>query len=139
MPDLIDIIRTEIDKTSLPCPICAHAGDGNVHVIVMLDSSSAAEVREAKQLLRFMGETAIEMGGTCTGEHGVGAGKMELLEQEMGEGSMQMMRRIKREFDPKNIMNPGKVLHMHKETTAGAPSRASSADNVKLTPSYRLC
>lgn len=125
----------EIDKTSLPCPICAHAGDGNVHVIVMMDTTNAEEMQEAKRLVHFMGVTAIEMGGTCTGEHGVGVGKMNLLEQEMGEGSIDMMKRIKREFDPKNIMNPGKVLHMSKT----GPSTTLSADNVQLTPSYRLC
>jgi len=134
LPDLIDVIRAEIDKTSLPCPICAHAGDGNVHVIVMMDSNKPEEVAEAKSLLHFMGQTAIDMGGTCTGEHGVGVGKMDLMEVEMGVGSIETMKRIKREFDPKNIMNPGKVLHMDKS----GPS-TSSPDSIKLTPSYRLC
>ena len=136
LPDLIDVIRVEIDKTSLPCPICAHAGDGNIHVIVMMDSSNEEEVKEAKNLLHFMGVTAIEMGGTCTGEHGVGVGKMDLMELEMGVGSIETMKRIKREFDPKNIMNPGKVLHMDKD---GASSLPPSANDIKLTPSYRLC
>lgn len=140
---MIEVIRVEIDKTSLPCPICAHAGDGNIHVIVMMDSNNAAEVEEAKKLLHFMGMTAIDMGGTCTGEHGVGVGKMDLLEEEMGAGSIETMKRIKREFDPKNIMNPGKVLHMNRPPSAGsgASTSVSAADenNVKLTPSYRLC
>lgn len=135
LPDLIDTIRTEIDKITLPCAIAAHAGDGNVHVVMMMDSTNSEEVQEAKQLLHFMGVTAIEMGGTCTGEHGVGVGKMDMLEEEMGEGSIEAMKRIKREFDPKNIMNPGKVLHMNKTGL----SNSLCAENVKLTPSYRLC
>lgn len=132
---MIEIVRAEIEKTSLPCPIVAHAGDGNIHVIVMMDSRRAEEVREAKQLLHFMGSTAIQMGGTCTGEHGVGAGKMDLLEEEMGPGSIQAMQRIKREFDPNNIMNPGKVLRMEKRSSSGE----SSAGDVALVPTFRLC
>lgn len=57
-----------------------------------------------------MGERAIALGGTCTGEHGVGTGKKELLKKELGEGSMQLLRTIKTAIDPKNIMNPGKVV-----------------------------
>lgn len=133
LPDLIGIIREEIEKTNIPCPICAHAGDGNLHVIVMMDTSNPTEVLEAKNFVKFMGLTAIEMGGTCTGEHGVGIGKMDLLENEMGLGSIETMKRIKRELDPRNIMNPGKVLHM--DTSKKSPHSST----IYAKANYRLC
>ena len=132
---MIEIIRSEIEKTTIPCPIVAHAGDGNVHVVVMIDSASFDEIKEAKSLVHLMGVVAIEMGGTCTGEHGVGVGKMDLLEEEMGVGSIEAMKRIKREFDPNNIMNPGKILYMNKS----CPAMPSSPENIALIPSRRLC
>ena len=110
LPELIAQTRAEIDKSTLPCPIIAHAGDGNFHLLIMFHPSIEAEAKEAKKIATDMAQRAIAMGGTCTGEHGVGTGKIELLKEEMGHGSISMMKTIKTAIDPENIMNPGKML-----------------------------
>jgi D-lactate dehydrogenase (cytochrome) len=86
-----------------------HAGDGNFHVIYLLDPVSDSELAEARRLNERMVARALAMGGTCTGEHGVGYGKMKFLEAEHGE-ALEVMRAIKRALDPDNRMNPGKVV-----------------------------
>lgn len=116
LSELITQTREEIDKTSLPCPIVAHAGDGNFHVIIMFKPD---EVSIAKELANNMAVRAIALGGTCTGEHGVGVGKIDLLELEMGAGSMGVMRSIKQAIDPKLILNPGKVMRIDWKTGTG--------------------
>lgn len=94
----------------LPCPIVAHAGDGNFHVFIMFRPHDADESAAAKRLAHDMAMRAIELGGTCTGEHGIGSGKMDLLVTEMGSGSLCTMRMVKKALDPHSIMNPGKVF-----------------------------
>jgi D-lactate dehydrogenase (cytochrome) len=86
-----------------------HAGDGNFHLIYMLDPESEAELNEARRLNDQMIARALALGGTCSGEHGVGYGKMKYLEAEHGEG-LDVMRAIKRALDPENRMNPGKIV-----------------------------
>ncbi len=105
------VIDTKHDHDGAPFPICmvGHAGDGNFHVMYLLDPDSPAELAEARRLNDRMVERALEMGGTCTGEHGVGYGKMKYLEAEHGVG-LEVMRTIKRALDPDNRMNPGKVV-----------------------------
>lgn len=76
----------------------------------MFDPNDPEEVNRAKKLAHDMATEAIQMGGTCTGEHGVGIGKIDHLYQEMGPGSMKVMETIKHSLDPKGILNPGKVL-----------------------------
>lgn len=88
----------------------APAGDGNFHVLIFFDPNIPAEVQQAKKLATDMAERAIALGGTCTGEHGVGTGKKELLRKEMGPATIRTMQAIKRTLDPKMIMNPGKVI-----------------------------
>jgi D-lactate dehydrogenase (cytochrome) len=92
-------------------PIClvGHAGDGNFHLLYVLDPDSAAELNEAAALNDRLVARALAMGGTCTGEHGIGLGKMKFLQQEHGEG-VDVMRAIKRALDPDNRMNPGKMF-----------------------------
>jgi D-lactate dehydrogenase (cytochrome) len=105
------VLETKRDHEQAPFPIClvGHAGDGNFHVMYLLDPDSPAELREARRLNDRMVARALEMGGTCTGEHGVGYGKMKYLEAEHGTG-LDLMRTIKRALDPDNRMNPGKVV-----------------------------
>jgi D-lactate dehydrogenase (cytochrome) len=105
------VVDTKADHAGLPFPVClvGHAGDGNFHVIYLLDPSSEAEMAEARRLNDRMVARALSMGGTCTGEHGVGYGKMKFLEAEHGEG-LGVMRDIKRALDPDNRMNPGKIV-----------------------------
>ena len=88
-----------------------HIGDGNSHVLLFFDPKKPEEVREAKTLSCTLANTAIEMGGTCTGEHGIGVGKKDYLEREMGKGSMSVMRKVKDVMDPQEILNPNKVLN----------------------------
>ncbi len=86
-----------------------HAGDGNFHLVYLLDPDNPSELEQARELNDRMVARALAMGGTCTGEHGVGYGKMKFLEAEHGEG-LSVMRDIKRALDPGNRMNPGKVV-----------------------------
>jgi D-lactate dehydrogenase (cytochrome) len=107
------VLETKADHASLPFPVClvGHAGDGNFHVIYLLDPSRQDEMAEARRLNDRMVARALAMGGTCTGEHGVGYGKMKFLEAEHGEG-LEVMRAIKRALDPGNRMNPGKIVEI---------------------------
>jgi D-lactate dehydrogenase (cytochrome) len=105
------IVETKKDGVGAPFPIClvGHAGDGNFHLIYVLDPDSPSERAEASRLNERMVMRALAMGGTCTGEHGVGIGKMKYLEAEHGP-ALDVMRTIKRALDPDNRMNPGKLL-----------------------------
>ena len=112
LPEMMTRTRELLDsaQNKYPSPIIAHAGDGNSHVLLFFDPKNPSEVQEVKQLAHKLASMAIEMDGTCTGEHGIGVGKKALLKKEMGEGSMQMMTRIKSVMDPQNILNPDKIL-----------------------------
>lgn len=105
------IVETQRDNegASFPVPLVGHAGDGNFHLLYVLDPSSEAELEEARRLNDRLITRALALGGTCTGEHGVGYGKMRYMEAEHGEG-LDVMRAVKRALDPDNRMNPGKVV-----------------------------
>jgi D-lactate dehydrogenase (cytochrome) len=105
------VIATKKDNLGAPFPIClvGHAGDGNFHLLYVLDPGIAAELDEASALNERMVMRALAMGGTCSGEHGVGLGKMKYLEAEHGL-ALETMRTIKRALDPDNRMNPGKMI-----------------------------
>ena len=105
------VVETKKDNEGAPFPIClvGHAGDGNFHLIYVLDPASAVELEEARRLNERMVLRALAMGGTCSGEHGVGIGKMKFLEREHGP-ALEVMRTIKRALDPDNRMNPGKMI-----------------------------
>jgi len=90
-------------------PVVGHVGDGNFHVLLLIDMQDAAEVARAEHYVGWLNDLAIGMGGTCTGEHGIGQGKAAYLERELGPEAMAVMRAIKRGIDPDNILNPGKV------------------------------
>jgi D-lactate dehydrogenase (cytochrome) len=107
------VIETKADHANAPFPVClvGHAGDGNFHVIYLIDPASQSELAESKRLNERVVTRALAMGGTCTGEHGVGYGKIRSVEAEHGE-AVDVMRDIKRALDPDNRMNPGKVLDM---------------------------
>ncbi len=87
-------------------------GDGNFHVLIFFDPNDSSEVNKAKTLSKKMAIRAIEMGGTCTGEHGVGVGKKEFLVKEMGVSTIDLMKRIKSSMDPTHILNPGKIIDL---------------------------
>jgi D-lactate dehydrogenase (cytochrome) len=102
--------REDIDAMGLIAPIVGHVGDGNFHVSLLIDMENPAEVVEAERFLERLAERALAMEGTCTGEHGVGQGKMKYLEAEHGAAALETMRAIKHALDPLNIMNPGKIF-----------------------------
>ncbi|MBY4599112.1 FAD-linked oxidase C-terminal domain-containing protein [Ottowia caeni] len=106
---LLDTVR-EADDSGIPYFLVGHVGDGNFHVGYLIDPDDDAERARAEQLNHQVVTRALRVGGTCTGEHGVGLHKMGFLEEEAGEGAMSVMRTIKRALDPDNIMNPGKVF-----------------------------
>ena len=107
------VVETKRENAGASFPIClvGHAGDGNFHLIYVLDPDSAAELEEARRLNERMVLRALDMGGTCSGEHGVGIGKMKFLEREHG-AALEVMRTIKRALDPDNRMNPGKMVQI---------------------------
>jgi D-lactate dehydrogenase (cytochrome) len=95
----------------MPIALVGHAGDGNFHLVYVLDPNNADEIAEAAKLNSRMVERAIALGGTCSGEHGVGYGKMGYLDAEHGDG-VEVMRQIKRALDPDDRMNPGKMVRL---------------------------
>ncbi|MBN8994537.1 MAG: FAD-binding protein [Rhizobiales bacterium] len=101
--------RADIEATGLIAPIVGHVGDGNFHLSILVDMESAEEVERADAFVGRLNLRAIAMDGTCTGEHGVGQGKMKYLKVEHGPG-LEVMKSIKRAIDPSNIMNPGKIF-----------------------------
>jgi D-lactate dehydrogenase (cytochrome) len=102
----------EIENASMPIPLFGHVGDGNFHLVILIDPNSRAELDEAKALNARLVERALAMEGTCTGEHGIGMGKQGSLQAELGEDVIGLMRDIKKLFDPDNLMNPGKVVSL---------------------------
>lgn len=109
LADCISETRADVEASSLTATIVGHVGDGNFHVIFLLDPDDSEEFAEAERINARMVSRALEMEGSCTGEHGIGRGKMACLADEMGEG-VAVMRSLKAALDPANIMNPGKVL-----------------------------
>ncbi len=101
--------RNDIDASGILAPIVSHAGDGNFHLVFLVDTANPEEMAKASAVNDRMVARALAAGGTCTGEHGVGYGKIEFLKAEHGE-AVSVMRQIKTALDPDNIMNPGKVL-----------------------------
>lgn len=107
------IAETEVDiaEAGLIAPIVGHAGDGNFHVSVLVDDTNPQEIEALEKFVERLNMRALAMDGTCTGEHGVGQGKMAFLELELG-GALDAMRAVKRALDPDNIMNPGKIVRL---------------------------
>jgi len=102
--------QADIEKTGIMAPIVGHVGDGNFHLTLLVDMEDADEVKRAKALSERLVERALAMDGTCTGEHGVGQGKMKYLLAEHGAAALAAMASIKRALDPQNILNPGKIV-----------------------------
>ncbi|KNA15660.1 hypothetical protein SOVF_096160, partial [Spinacia oleracea] len=113
LAELISKSKEVLDASPLTCTVVAHAGDGNFHTLILFDPNNEEHRQEAERLNHFMVQAALSMEGTCTGEHGVGTGKMKYLEQELGIENLRTMKRIKLALDPNNIMNPGKLIPPH--------------------------
>jgi D-lactate dehydrogenase (cytochrome) len=101
--------RKDADASGLVAPIVGHVGDGNFHMLILIDPANPDDVTRAKALHARMVARAIAMEGTCTGEHGIGLGKIGFLVDELGE-AVDVMRDIKRALDPQGLMNPGKIF-----------------------------
>jgi len=102
--------KHDLASSHLSGPLVGHVGDGNFHLIMPVDPDSEADLAEAERITDRLVERALAMGGTCSGEHGVGLGKMRFLEAEHGRPALDVMRAIKRALDPHDLMNPGKIL-----------------------------
>ena len=102
--------REDMKQATIPWGIVGHVGDGNFHAVFMIDPDSAAELAEAEAINERIVRRAIAMEGTCTGEHGIGMGKIGFLEEEFGAAGVGAMRAVKAALDPRGIMNPGKVV-----------------------------
>ena len=101
--------HADIESTGLLAPIVGHVGDGNFHVMPLFDAGSVEERRAVQGFLDRLVDRALRMDGTCSGEHGVGQGKIRYLAQEHGAG-VEVMIAIKKALDPLNILNPGKIF-----------------------------
>ena len=101
--------KAEIARASFPVPLVGHVGDGNFHLLLVIDPESPEELEEARALNRSLVARALRLGGTCSGEHGIGIGKQRWMVQEHGP-ALEVMRSIKQALDPEGILNPGKIL-----------------------------
>jgi D-lactate dehydrogenase (cytochrome) len=110
LADCITETADDIRDSGIVGAIVGHVGDGNFHCGLMIDMHDPAEIAGAERFLERLAARAIRMDGTCTGEHGVGQGKMKYLEAELGAGTLNVIRAIKQAIDPDDIMNPGKVI-----------------------------
>ena len=104
--------QSDIDASGIPAPILGHLGDGNFHAILLIDPDSSTERDAAQALSKRVAERALKLGGTVTGEHGVGMGKLDYMAAEHGAG-WDVMGQIKRAVDPLNILNPGKIVRLN--------------------------
>lgn len=110
IPDLLDFVDHLAAENDLLIPCFGHAGDGNIHVNVMLDPADEDEVRRAKAAVEAIFRKSVALGGTISGEHGIGYAKAPYLDIALTTETIAMMRRLKRCFDPNGILNPGKVF-----------------------------
>ena len=110
LADCILETKSDIEESGMIIPLVGHVGDGNFHLLFLIDPDNEEEELQRYQPLNDrLVERALRMGGTCTGEHGIGSGKIKYMEAEHGD-SLELMRQIKRAFDPDNLMNPGKMI-----------------------------
>ena len=110
LADCISETYVDLEATSLIAPLVGHVGDGNFHMVLLVDPDNDEELTRAKGFASRLAQRAIRMDGTCTGEHGVGIGKQDYMTLEHGAVAIELMRAIKRAIDPDNILNPGKIL-----------------------------
>lgn len=125
-PEIVRYAKDLGEEYGLDVPCFGHAGDGNVHYNVLVDPEDEAELTAGRELSEKVVRRAIELGGTSTGEHGIGRGKREHMVEEHGEGGVEAMRAIKHTFDPKDTLNPGKIFP---ETVTNERVRAESDED----------
>ena len=111
LAECVAAARNKAREFGFIAPIVGHVGDGNFHVLLLVDTENSREVELADEYVGWLADLAVQVDGTCTGEHGIGQGKIKFLEREMS-GSTECMSMIKRALDPLNIMNPGKIIRI---------------------------
>jgi D-lactate dehydrogenase (cytochrome) len=111
LADAVALTEKILSESPFPFSILGHVADGNFHAFIITDPNKPEELPAVRELTHHMTDAILDMGGTCTGEHGIGAGKISSLEKEAGPGSMAVMASIKNALDPKGILNPGKIFH----------------------------
>ncbi|AHM05362.1 D-Lactate dehydrogenase, cytochrome c-dependent [Roseibacterium elongatum DSM 19469] len=109
LADCVAAAQEKAAEMGFVAPVVGHVGDGNFHVLLLIDVDEPTEIAAAEAYIGWLNDLAISMDGTCTGEHGIGQGKAAYLEAELGPGAIAMMGAIKRAVDPLNILNPGKM------------------------------
>jgi len=109
LAECISKTRAIVEESGLIAPLVGHVGDGNFHLLLLIEPDNSQELQRAKQVAEKLSELALELEGTVTGEHGVGTGKKKYMQAEHGE-AYQVMGLIKSTMDPNNIMNPGKLV-----------------------------
>jgi D-lactate dehydrogenase (cytochrome) len=110
LADCITQTQQDLAATNLYSPIIGHVGDGNFHLTIFIDPEDDKMFESALEVDARLVQRALEMGGTCSGEHGIGLGKLKHMRKEHGDGAIATMQAIKQALDPQNIMNPGKVI-----------------------------
>ncbi|MBV9568612.1 MAG: FAD-binding oxidoreductase, partial [Hyphomicrobiales bacterium] len=112
LAECVEAAQRDIAELGLLATIVGHVGDGNFHTAPLFDLEDRDEMKRVETFVERLVERALAMGGTCTGEHGVGQGKMKYLEREHGAAAVGLMATLKRSIDPLNIMNPGKMVQV---------------------------
>ena len=110
LADCVTETEADLERLNLQSPIVGHVGDGNFHCSLLCDVDDRDEMARGEDFMHRLVQRAQAMGGTCTGEHGIGQGKQKYLEPELGSQAIDAMRAVKQAFDPQNIFNPGKIL-----------------------------
>ncbi|XP_014942687.2 probable D-lactate dehydrogenase, mitochondrial isoform X2 [Acinonyx jubatus] len=110
LPEILVQTKEDLKAQGLTGAILGHVGDGNFHCLLLVDPEDPEELHRVKAFSELLGRRALALHGTCTGEHGIGLGKRQLLQEEVGAVGMETMRRLKAMLDPRGLMNPGKVL-----------------------------
>ena len=110
IPDILAKINDIAKRSELNVVNFGHAGDGNIHVNVMIDKKKSEEVNRANEAVKEIFQATLELGGTISGEHGIGVTKAPYFKMELGDLGVEVMKRIKKSFDPNNILNPGKIF-----------------------------
>ena len=111
LAEAVALTEKILSESPFPFSILGHVADGNFHAFIITDPNKPEELPAVRELTHHMTDAIIDMGGTCTGEHGIGAGKISSLEKEAGPGSIAVMASIKNALDPKGILNPGKIFN----------------------------
>lgn len=110
LPEILVEAKEELKASKLTGAIVGHVGDGNFHCIILVNPDDVEEQSRVMAFAENLGRRALALDGTCTGEHGIGLGKRQLLQEEVGAVGMATMRQLKDALDPRGLMNPGKVL-----------------------------